>query len=208
MFTGNPRIFRTRAEKIGVDTAVHILLDCSGSMGNASMELAGKACFAVTSALHAIPGVNVAVTAFPGNPLWDNSGRRVWNTVAPILKHGERMHGEFSLTPYGDTPLGEALWWAMQQMQPLNEPRKIILAITDGHPDSRALAQNAILTAKAVGYEVYGIGIGDRTGIHDLLPASSMTILTLPELASAMFTILSKTLLNIHQEPKLIANQI
>lgn len=135
MFTGNPRIFRTRAEKIGVDTAVHILLDSSGSMGTASMELAGKACFAVTSALHAIPGVNVAVTAFPGNPMWEGS-RRSWNTVAPILKHGERMHGEFSLASYGDTPLGEALWWAMQQMQPLKEPRKIILAITDGYPDS------------------------------------------------------------------------
>jgi len=206
MFTGNPRIFRTRAEKIGVDTAVHILLDCSGSMGNASMELAGKACFAVTSALHAIPGVNVAASTFPGNPLWDGS-RRIWSTVAPILKHGERMHREFSLASCGDTPLGEALWWVMQQMQPLQETRKIILTITDGYPDSKALAQNAILTAKAIGYEVYGIGIGDRTGIHDLLPASSMTILGLHDLASAMFTILSKTLLNIHHEPKLIANQ-
>ena len=196
MFTGNPRIFRTRAETIGIDTAVHILLDCSGSMGSASMDLAGKSCFAVTSALHAIPGVNVAVTAFPGNPLWDEHGRRAWNTVAPILKHGERMHGEFALASYGDTPLGEALWWAMQQMQALTEPRKIILAITDGYPDSKALAQNAILTAKAIGYEVYGIGIGERTGIHDLLPTSSMTILTLQELASAMFSILSNSLLN------------
>ena len=78
-------------------------------------------------------------------------GRGVWNTVAPILRHGERMHGEFALASYGDTPFGEALWWAMQQMQAFTEPRKIILAITDGYPDSRALAQNAILTAKAVG---------------------------------------------------------
>lgn len=160
------------------------------------MDLAGKSCFAVTSALHTISGVNVAVTAFPGNPLWDEHGRRAWNTVAPILKHGERMHGEFALASCGDTPLGEALWWTMQQMQALTEPRKIILAITDGYPDSKALAQNAILTAKAIGYEVYGIGIGERTGIHDLLPTSSMTILTLQELASAMFSILSKSLLN------------
>jgi uncharacterized protein YegL len=208
LFTGNPRIFRTREERSGIDTAVHILLDCSGSMGGPAMELAGKSCFAVTSALHAIPGVNVAVTAFPGNPLWDEHGGRAWNTVAPVLKHGERMHGEFALASYGDTPLGEALWWAMQRMQALTERRKIILAITDGYPDSKALAQNAILTAKAIGYEVYGIGIGERTGIHDLLPTSSMTILTLQELAVAMFTILSKSLLNVHHEPKLIANQI
>jgi hypothetical protein len=47
----------------------------------------------------------------------------------------------------------------------MNEPRKIILAVTDGYPDSKALARNAILTARAVGYEVYGIG--DRTGDHE-----------------------------------------
>ena len=36
--------------------AVHILLDSSGSMGGAPMILAGQACFAVASALHAFSG--------------------------------------------------------------------------------------------------------------------------------------------------------
>ena len=80
----------------------------------------------------------------------------------PIIKHGEWMHGEFALTSCGDTPLGEALWWSMQQMQALAEPCKIILAITDGYPDSKSIAQNAILTAKAIRYEAYR-GIREKT---------------------------------------------
>ena len=89
----------------------------------------------------------------------------------------------------------KALWWAMQQMQALHKPRKIILIITDGHPDSVTIAQDAIRTGLAIGYEIYGIGIGESSGIRQILPASSMTILNLPELASAMFAILSKSLL-------------
>ena len=195
LFTGNPRIFRKHAEKQGIDTAVHILLDCSGSMGGAPMALAGQACFAVASALHAIPGVNIAVTAFPGNPSGIPGTNACWKTVAPILKHGERLHRDFSLAANGDTPLGEALWWVMQQMQALHEPRKIVLIITDGHPDSLTIAQGAIRTGLAIGYEIYGIGIGESSGILQILPASSMTILNLPELASAMFAMLSKSLL-------------
>lgn len=207
LFTGNPRIFRKHAEKQGVDTAVHILLDCSGSMGGAPMILAGHACFAVASALHAIPGVNVAVTAFPGDRKGIPGTSDCWKTVAPIMKHGERLHGEFSLAANGDTPLGEALWWVMQQMQPLNEPRKIVLIITDGHPDSVTVAQGAIRTGTAIGYEIYGIGIGENSGIHEILPASSMTILALQELASAMFAILSKSLLNNPSGLKFATNQ-
>jgi hypothetical protein len=167
-------------------------------MGAAGIALAGKACFAVTSALHAIPSVSVAVSVFPGDSFNEADGSYHWKTVAPILKHGERMHSEFSIVSNGDTPLGEALWWAMQQMQALKESRKIILVITDGHPDSRAAAKNAITTAKAIGYEVYGIGIGDNTGIHDLLPSASMTIFSLPELAASMFRMLQNALVGGH----------
>ena len=48
------------------DTAVHILLDSSGSMTDSSLMLANAVCYAVGKALQGIPGVNLGITAFPG----------------------------------------------------------------------------------------------------------------------------------------------
>ncbi|WP_414999682.1 cobaltochelatase CobT-related protein [Desulfovibrio sp.] len=49
--TGNPRIFRREAEQRGLNTAVHILLNVSGSMCGVPIALARQACFAVAKAL-------------------------------------------------------------------------------------------------------------------------------------------------------------
>lgn len=208
LLTGNPRVFRQQGEKQGLNAAVHVLLDCSGSMSGPAITLAGKACFAVASALSGVPGVSVAVMAFPGDPARYPDGGMGWKTVAPILKHGERMHGEFSLAANGDTPLGEALWWVLQNMQAVPESRRIILIVTDGYPDSRAVALQAISTATALEYEIYGIGIGEQTGIRGLLPTDSITILNLPELAPAMLSLLSKSLLTSRFGAKSAADKI
>ena len=60
----NPEIFLRREEVPGVNTAVHVLMDISGSM-RGRMKLASSACYAVASALSGIPGINVGVTVFP-----------------------------------------------------------------------------------------------------------------------------------------------
>ena len=31
--------------------------------------------------------------------------------------------------------MGEVIWWALQEMAPLKESRKIIMILTDGEPD-------------------------------------------------------------------------
>lgn len=187
----NPRVFLKRGEKRQVSTAVHLLLDCSGSMSGARMELASRACYAVALALEQCRGVNVGVTAFPGNDT------RPGITVAPILRHGERVHHKFSMSGTGYTPLAEALWWVMQRMCPLKEERKVILILSDGSPDSVPAAQHALQQAVALGFEVMGLGIQDNN-LALLLPPLGMptrTIHDLPELAPAMFDMLQKTLL-------------
>ena len=97
-------MFLTQGTNPSVSTAVHIRLDCSGSMAGPKMELASQACFSVASALSQCRGVNVGVTAFPALAKDDRS------TVYPILRHGERMHVRFHLTAQGYTPLAETLW--------------------------------------------------------------------------------------------------
>lgn len=188
----NPRVFLKRGEKRQTFTAVHLLVDCSGSMSGGRMELASRACYAVALALEQCRGVNVGVTAFPGNDT------RMGITVAPILLHGERVHHKFSMTGTGYTPLGEALWWVVQHMCPLKEERKIILILSDGMPDSVPVATHALKQAKILGFEVMGLGIMDNCVTSLLSPLSMphQTIHNMQELAPTMFGMLQQSLLS------------
>lgn len=186
------RVFKKRGERAGISTAVHILLDCSGSMRR-RIKLTTQVCHAVATALEAIEGINVAVTAFPGGkPL--EGGSDSGFTVCPILEHGERMHDKFAVSATGCTPLGESLWWVLQQMQPLAETRKIVLILTDGDPDSFNVTLSAIEDGKKSSTEIYGLGIMSES-ITKLLPNHSRIINDLSELAPAMFGMLRSAML-------------
>ena len=182
---GNPRIFRTTEEKEGLNTAVHILLDVSGSM-HEKIVLARQACYAVAKSLNGIRGINPAVTAFPAFAVDDS--------VCPLMAHGTSIPPYLNIDTGGGTPLAPALWWVMQTMLPLREHRKLILVVTDGQPDLMAPTIRALEAAQKTGFEVYGIGIQD-TSITHLLPKTSRCIHSLVELAPAMFTLLQTVLL-------------
>ena len=184
--TGNPRIFRREAEQAGLNTAVHILLDVSGSMSGTPIALARQACFAVAKALENIKGVNPAVTAFPA--------MASTSSVFPIMRHGQKVPDSFGINASGGTPLAAALWWVMQTMLFLKEQRKLILIITDGVPDSTHAATHAVNVAQKLGFEVYGLGIRDEH-IVKLLPQTSRVINDLPDLAPTIFDLLQDALL-------------
>ena len=188
MSVGNPRVFVKNGFRESPDTAVHILLDSSGSMNDSGLMLANAVCYAVGKALQGISGVNLGITAFPGA----NRAKR-GATVAPVLRHGEKLTARFPEIAYGMTPMAESLWWVMQQMCLLRENRKIILIITDGEPDSIPAAQEAFKQAQKKGFECYGLGIM-CSNIATLLPHTSRVIETLPQLAPALFELLEGAL--------------
>lgn len=194
--TGNAKVFLRKGEKAGVNTAVHILLDASGSMNGKPIALAVKACFAVASALQAIPGVSVGVTAFPGNPVPDSPEQQGhWQTVAPVLLHGQKLHTKFTMKTGGSTPMDAALWWVLQQLHSMTEPRKIVVLISDGEPDDLKLTQTAIRAVKDLGMEIYGIGI-HTISIQTLLPGKGSRVINdIAELAPSMFAILHDALI-------------
>ncbi len=183
---GNARVFQKESEQQGLNTAVHILLDVSGSMAGAPINLAKQACFAVTTALSRIRGVNPAVTAFPATT--------ATNSVFPIMQHGQAVPDLFDIRASGGTPLAGAMWWVLQNMLPLKEQRKMILVITDGMPDNPLAANNAIEVAQKLSFEIYGLGIRDEH-ITRLLPHTSKVVNDLPDLVPAMFAMLQVALL-------------
>ena len=192
--TGNAKLFLQRGERAGLNTAIHILLDSSGSMSHDQMQLASLACYAVASSLRAIPGISIGVTAFPGGCAVDAQGGRVWQTVSPILQHNEPFHSRFNVQSVGGTPLDSALLWVLQQVHFLPEERKIILILTDGEPNNHLAADKAISAIKNLGHEIYGMGIM-HNAIRSLLPNESRVISDIHELAPAIFELLQGKLI-------------
>lgn len=178
----DPRLFMQNESVTGIDTAVHILLDISGSM-TSRIELAGAACYSVTLALAAIPGISVGVSAFPADYKED-----VAATVYPLLRHGKRIANSFAAEAHGSTPLTEALWWVLGMLSTRPEHRKVVLVVTDGYPDDPETAKETITAAQRMGMEVLGIGI-DAPAISSIIPCAE-TITDIRELAPAMFRIL------------------
>jgi len=196
--TGNAKLFLRKGERVGVNTAVHILLDASSSMQGKVMDLASQACFAVATALHGLKGISLGVTVFPADQLRKGKQHVTSETVAPILKHGQKTHTNFGMGATGGTPMDAALWWVVQQLHPMPEPRKLILIITDGQPDNEDGAIAAIKAAQGLGFEVLGIGIV-APSISSLLPDKSSRVISgINELAPAMFGMLQNALIAGH----------
>jgi hypothetical protein len=151
------------------------------------IELASQACYALTSALAVINGVNLAVTAFPSDCSGDTG-----STVFPLLRHGQRLTDRFDLGVDGMTPLAESLWWVTRELIKQKEQRKIILIVSDGLPDDPQTASKTLAAIRELGIEVAGIAI-DSWHLANLINAQE-NITDINELAPAMFRILQSLL--------------
>ena len=76
----NPRVFNRYQEHQTTETAVHLLVDMSGSMRGMRERVAGESAIALFLALHTLPGCNPALSIFQGR------GRTVG-----VLRHGEAL---------------------------------------------------------------------------------------------------------------------
>ena len=185
---GDTRVFFRKEEKRAVNTAVCMLLDSSGSMGNSSLQdkmgIASRACFVASEALYSIPGVRTCIATFKG---FDNR-------VFPMVDFGERPdHSRFNITGSGGTLLGHALWWAWGELCLRRETRKICIAFSDGDTGDGPVTQAAIKRMRESGIEVIGIGIQD-TSIKRYLPDNHRIIKNLDQFTPALLELLREKL--------------
>lgn len=195
------KVFVRPGERRGANTAVHVLLDCSYSMRGTKIKLAVQAAYALALALTRIKGVSLAISAFPGGQRYfrdmDSPG---WQTVMPLISWHDKLHARFDVPCQGGTPLAEALWWVLQDMQFVRESRKIILIVSDGEPDDAALARDAIHSVQAGGIEIYGIGIETLAMRRLFSEEHSRSVYDLKDLAPAIFDMLQNSLLRKRME--------
>jgi cobaltochelatase CobT len=191
---GDPRVFVRRHHVKAPNTAIHLLVDGSGSMNNLYdqssrhrlIDIAMETGMALALALEGISGVNPAVTRFPFGDT-DN--------VVPLLKHGQKVRPNapaFSAITSGGTPLHTALWYAAASVLATREERKVIMVLTDGQPDDERAAKAIIHRCEATGIELVGVGICyDTSHLFD----RSIFINNVSELRSELFRISRELLL-------------
>ena len=193
---GETHIFQRQSAKASPNTAIHLLLDKSESMGypvsdtrglamGSRLPIALDATLALALALEGLSGVNPGITAFPG----DQEG-----SVYRLLDHGQRVKqrsGAFSLRAAGSTPMTEAIWYAAAALLRCRETRKVLMVITDGQPDELVSTLSILQRCRDSGIETVGIGLG--IDVSHLFPVA-ITINELSELRTQLFE-LSKSLL-------------
>ena len=152
--TGNDRLFKRRLDVEGIDSAVVIVLDISGSMFNSKdpdnqkIDPAVQACRALVDTLESA-GVKVAVVAF-GSNVYEVKPFEMNRRKANVLL-GQVMAA-------GGTNDYSALRYAHQMLVKRTENRKLSFVITDGRGDPPAVRQQ-VKSGTALGITTIGIGI-------------------------------------------------
>lgn len=149
----NDRLFKRRFETAGVDSAVVIVLDVSGSMfnkdmPNSRMNHAVQCTYALLDTLSKA-GVATSVVTFSGRVSvlkpWDMPYRK----SKPLLE---------CVNPHGSTNDYKALSFAHRMLYGRDEQRKVAFVITDGGGDNDACKEQA-LTGERLGVTTIGVGI-------------------------------------------------
>ena len=182
---GDPRIFERRDEQPAVNTAVHLVIDTSGSM-NSRIGVTCDAALALAIALHGIPKVTVSAAAFPGNGLAVAAKSA---TVAEVLRPGvdpRRRAGAFVLPAGGGTPLAGALvHGAAVLLTQHTVERRLMLVLHDGEPNDPPATLAVIARLQARGIAFLGIGI-QTDAVRAYFP-DHVVVNELADLRSALF---------------------
>jgi cobaltochelatase CobT len=196
---GETKVFQRNTVKPAPNTAIHLLLDKSESMGYSVSDTQGQpmgtrlpialeATLALALAFEGIAGVNPGITAFPGD--------QQEGSVYRLLEQGQRIRqrtGAFSLAADGKTPMTEAVWFGAAALLRCREPRKVLMVMTDGQPDDIVSTLAILQRCRDSGIETVGIGLG--IDVSHLFPVA-LAINDLQELRTQLFE-LSKAVLRV-----------
>lgn len=163
--TWNGQVFRKKRQSDCLDTAVTLLVDCSGSM---SGEKYAAACAAACIMGNALDTVHVPfeVLGFTDNynaaviPVF-KPFTGAWSpldTIAGMSEVAYRLNGN---------PDAVAVQVASERLYQRRNKRKVLIVLSDGHPASflangAGALKHAVAVAENNGIEVFGIGIHSK----------------------------------------------
>lgn len=193
LVVSDARVFEQCTERQAPNTAVHVLLDMSGSMGLDGGDLAVRASLGLVLGLEGIRGVNPALSVFPGAACG-----HAQQAICTVLKHGERLtkvtSGQIgAISSWGGTPLQQALQAAGFTLAACREVKKALILITDGRVNVQE-TKEIFEELKKAGIRVLAIQIGIMDDLKRF-PIDSAHISHVGELQQVLFGFAKKLLL-------------
>lgn len=215
---GAPNIYKVRKDRYEMDTAVHFLVDLSGSMSGSKIKVACDSVIALSECLEGTQ-IKYQVTGFSnyggGNSLWEDvrKAKGTFNRYEPLKLHKFKAFekslqvSKGSIAAIAESSGGvnsdrDAVIWAYQQLKQRPEKRKILFVLSDGQPanvqigpkplDLEKCLKEAIDDCTKAGVECVGIGICDST-VLSIYP-KAVSIRSVEELSGTIFTQLSNLL--------------
>ena len=150
----NDRLFKRRKEHDGIDSAVTIVLDVSGSMFKNKEPLTSKMYHAILTTYALLDtlskaGVTTSVVTFGCEVSLLKDFNTPYQRVKPLLE---------SITAGGGTNDSTALQYAHGMLLARTEERKVCFFISDGIGDSDGCKQQALI-GENLGITTIGVGI-------------------------------------------------
>lgn len=162
------KVFRQRVVSDTTDTAVCLLVDCSGSMSGKKFDMAAAGAGTLAEALKPL---NIAYSIYGFTNTVEDEKPIVWlfnefgeKTVqTELVKRFQTVSG--GLWQNSD---GDGIAYATARLGQRKEHRKVLLVLSDGSPcgrehagDIEAYTLQTVEHAEKMGVDVYGIGICD-----------------------------------------------
>lgn len=185
---GDDRVFRKRTITTAKNTAVTLLIDCSGSMYGPKIRTAAESALALSSVLERVRIKNEVIGFTTGNSKemesvmeLDDSGvewARAEPIYMPVFKTFDQRldvnarsrlaHLNASPGWMGNNIDGESILVAAHRLKRQKTERHILIVLSDGHPAGDGHGFNdhlkkAVQAVQSSGVEVIGIGIADAS---------------------------------------------
>lgn len=162
------RVFRKRIVSDTLDTAVTLLVDCSGSMAGKKYEMA---CAGAGAMAEALKPLNIPFNVLGFTNTQDKDDPIIW----VFNDFGERVSTPDLVKRFAvasgclwENTDGDALAYASYVLGMRREQRKVLLVLSDGSPAGRdshgditAYTARVVKDIEASGVDIYGIGIRD-----------------------------------------------
>ncbi len=219
---GAPQVYKQRQERLEMDTAVHFLVDLSGSMGGEKIRVAADASIAFAECLEGTQ-IKYQISGFSN----DGYTNKLDELYQEAVNNGSTYHRYEPLNLFrykrfneslqvakgavsaisgcagGNNSDRDAVLWAYHELASRPERRKILVVLSDGCPANSVIGsvsrdslvgglKMAIDEVTKNGVECVGIGICDST-VSTIYP-KNVVIHDVKDLSGAVFTQLSNLL--------------
>jgi uncharacterized protein YegL len=163
------KVFRQRVVSDTNDTAVCLLVDCSGSMSGSKFDMACAGAGALGDALKPL---NIAYSIYGFTNTVEEEDPMIWvfsefgskTPTRELVARFKTASGHLMQNSDGD-----AIAYATARLGQRKEHRKVLLVLSDGSPAGRdhcgdivTYTKQTVEHAEKLGVDVYGIGIMDR----------------------------------------------